>query len=135
MRVGLYRVSQGDEVDVASAQFFVNSSLSPELLLRRRSKTAADVLEGVRQNWFTQSRWDALYRNWGAVCRQGPCGPQRSFEPWVHWIPPSRFALAWVILGVGMGSLRDAHFVRSLLWPCTFLVQALGSYARYQGVH
>ena len=31
----LYGVSQEDEVDVASAQYFVNSSLAPELLLRR----------------------------------------------------------------------------------------------------
>ena len=62
----LYRVSQGDEVDGASAQFFVNSSLAPVLLV---------------------CRWDAPFRYWDAVCRQGPCGPVRSLEPWVHWIP------------------------------------------------
>ena len=40
----LYRVSQGDEVDSNCAQFFVNSSLSPVLLFRRRLKSVADVL-------------------------------------------------------------------------------------------
>ena len=42
----LYRVSQGDKVDTKSAQFFVNSSLSPVLLFRRRLKSVADVLKG-----------------------------------------------------------------------------------------
>ena len=32
----LYRVSQGDDVDVYCAQYFVNSSLAPVLLFRRR---------------------------------------------------------------------------------------------------
>ena len=41
----LYRVSQGDEVDSNCAQFFVNSSLSPVLLFRRRLKSVADVLK------------------------------------------------------------------------------------------
>ena len=40
----LYRVSQGDVVDASSAQFFVNSSLAPVLLLRRRLKSVTDVL-------------------------------------------------------------------------------------------
>ena len=44
----LYRVSQGDEVDNNCAQFFVNSSLSPVLLFRRRLKSVADVLKGIR---------------------------------------------------------------------------------------
>ena len=44
----LYRVSQGDEVDVHCAQFFVNSSLAPVLLCRRRLKSVADVLKGIR---------------------------------------------------------------------------------------
>ena len=37
---------------------------------------------------FTQSRFDALCRYWGAVCRHGPCGPVQTLEPWVHWTPP-----------------------------------------------
>ena len=60
----LYRVSQGDEVDSNCAQFFVNSSLSPVLLFRRRLKSVADVLKGIRSKGFTQSRWDTLVRYW-----------------------------------------------------------------------
>ena len=41
---------------------FVNSSLSPVLLFRRRLKSVADVLKGIRSKGFTQSRWDALLR-------------------------------------------------------------------------
>ena len=43
----LYKVSQSDEVDVQSAQCFVNSSLAPVLLFRRRLKSVADVLGGI----------------------------------------------------------------------------------------
>ena len=50
----LYRVSQSDEVDVQSAQYFVNSSLAPVLLFRRRLKSVADVLKGIRNHGFTQ---------------------------------------------------------------------------------
>ena len=84
----LYRVSQGDEVDKHCAQFFVNSSLSPVLLFRRRLKSVADVLKGIQSKGFTQSRWDALVRYWGAVCRHGPCGPISSLHPWDDWLPP-----------------------------------------------
>ena len=84
----LYRVSQGDEVDSNCAQFFVNSSLSPVLLFRRRLKSVADVLKGIRDKGFTQSRWDALVRYWGAVCRHGPCGPISSLHPWDNWLLP-----------------------------------------------
>ena len=44
----LYRTCQNDEVDKHCAQFFVNSSLSPVLLFRRRLKSVADVLKGIR---------------------------------------------------------------------------------------
>ena len=44
----LYRVSQGDDVDVHCAQYFVHSSLSPVLLFRRRLKSVADVLKGIK---------------------------------------------------------------------------------------
>ena len=44
----LYRACQGDEADKHCAQFFVNSSLSPVLLFRRRLKSVADVLKGIR---------------------------------------------------------------------------------------
>ena len=56
----LYRVGQGDEVDVHCAQYLVHSSLSPVFLFRRRLKSVADVLKGTRSKGFTQSRWDAL---------------------------------------------------------------------------
>ena len=78
----LYR----DVVDASSSQFFVNSSLAPVLLFRWRLKSVADVLRGVQQHGFTQTRWNALHRYWGAVCRQGPCGPVGTLEPWVDWI-------------------------------------------------
>ena len=81
----LLRVSRGDEIDVSSAKYFVNSSLAPALLRRRRIKSIADVLKGIRQHGFSPSRWDALHRYWSAVCRQGPV---LSLEPWVHWVPP-----------------------------------------------
>ena len=84
----LYRTCQNDEVDKHCAQFFVNSSLSPVLLFRRRLKSVADVLKGIRSKGFTQSRWDALLRYWGAVCRRGPCGPISSLHPWENWVPP-----------------------------------------------
>ena len=61
----LYRVSHGDEVDEHCAHYFVNSSLSPVLLFRRRLKSVADVLKGIRSKGFTQSRWDALLRYLG----------------------------------------------------------------------
>ena len=71
----LYRASQGDEVDVHCAQYFVNSSLAPVVLFRRRLKSVADVLFRVYQGQgFTQSRWNALLGYWEAVCRHGPLG-------------------------------------------------------------
>ena len=41
----------------------------------RRLKSVADVLKGIRNKGFAQSRWDALLGFWDAVCRHGPCGP------------------------------------------------------------
>ena len=48
----LYRACQNDEVDKHCAQFFINSSLSPVLLFRRRLKSVADVLKGIRSKGF-----------------------------------------------------------------------------------
>ena len=75
-------MSQGDEVDVLSAQYFVNSSLAPVLLFRRRLKSVADVLQEIGKHGFTQ---DALLRKWGAVCRHGPIS---TLHPWCDWGPP-----------------------------------------------
>ena len=68
--------------------FFVNSSLSPVLLFRRRLKSVAGVLKGIRDRGFTQFRWDALVRYWEGVCRHGPCGPISTLHPWDNWLPP-----------------------------------------------
>ena len=84
----MYRVGQCYEVDVQSAPFFVNSSLAPVLLFRRRLKSVADVLKGIREHGFTQTRWYALQIFWAAVCRHGPCGPACSSDPWDGWVPP-----------------------------------------------
>ena len=81
----LYRASQCDEVDAHCGQYFVNSSLAPVVLFRRRLKSVADVLKGIRDKGFTQSRWDALLGYWEAVCRHGPCGPISSLHPWDRW--------------------------------------------------
>ena len=59
---------------------------------------------------FTQSRWDALLRYWGAVCRHGPCGPISSLHPWENWVPPDLHCfLKWVFdsLEVLNGFLRQ----------------------------
>ena len=82
----LYRVNQGD--DVHCVQYFVNSSLAPVVLFRRRLKSVADVLKGIRDKGITSSRWNALLSYWEAVCRHGPCGPVSSLEPWDRWFPP-----------------------------------------------
>ena len=68
------------------AQYFVNSSLALVVLFRRRLKSVADVLKGIRDKGFTSSRWNALLGYWGAVCRHGPCGPISSLSPWDRWI-------------------------------------------------
>ena len=84
----LHRASHGDEVDVHCDQYFVNSSLAPVVLFRKRLKSVADVLKGIRCKGFSQSGWDALLGFWEAVCRYGPCGPISSLHPWDNWLPP-----------------------------------------------
>ena len=83
--IGLVRVMR---LMCIVAQYFVNSSLYPVLLIRRRLKSVADVLKGTRSKGFTQSRRDALLRYWGAVRRHGLCGLISSLHPWDNWIPP-----------------------------------------------
>ena len=51
----LKKICQSDEVDVPSAQYFVNSSLAPVLLFRRRLKSVADVLQGDQESWVYSS--------------------------------------------------------------------------------
>ena len=97
----LKRVSQGDEVDVSSAQFFVNSSLASVLLLRRRVEPVAGVLDGLRQNGFSQGRWDALHGRGKAVCDQGPRGPLRTL--WFTGSSPDLHGFCkWVFDSLGL---------------------------------
>ena len=99
----LHRVSQGDEVGAASAQYFGNSSLAPVLLLRRRMKSVADVLRGICQHGFSQGRWDALCGGWNSVCEQVRGGPARTLEPWTHWIHPDLHGFyKWVFDALGL---------------------------------
>ena len=99
----LYRVSQGDVVDVHCAQYFVGSSLAPVLLFRRRLRSVADVLKVIRGKGFTQARWDALLGYWRAVCRHGPCVPISSLHPWDKWIPPDLHGFyGWVFDSLGL---------------------------------
>ena len=87
--VRLYRVSQGDGVDSASAPFFVNSSLAPVLLFRGRLKSVADVLRGMKQHGFTQTRWDAL-QGIGVLCVVMALVPGA-----LGWVDSPRFA--WLL--------------------------------------
>ena len=91
--------------------WFVNSSLALVLLRRRRIKLP--MFSGCsRQNGFSQARWDALLGRWKTVSEQGPYGPLRSLEPWVHGIPPDLHGLfKWV---VDAPSLLD-DFVRQVV--------------------
>ena len=85
---------------------FVNSSLAPVVLFRRRLKSVADVLEGIRSRGFTQSRWDALLGYREAVCRHGPCGPISSLLSWEKWILPDLHGFyKWVFDSLGL--LKD----------------------------
>ena len=54
-------------VDRNCAQFFVNSSLSPVLLFRRRLKSVASVLKGIRDKGFTQSLGGMLWFSIGGL--------------------------------------------------------------------
>ena len=116
----LYRVSHGDDVDKDCAQYFVNSSLSPVLLFRRRLKSVADVLKGIRNKGFTQSRWDALLGFWDAVCRHGPCGPLSALHPWDSGILPDLHGFyKWVF--------DSLELLNGFLSRLLFLGEMLGS--------
>ena len=57
----------------SSSLYRANSSLALVVLFRRRLKSVADVLKGIRNK-------DFYY--WEAVCRDGSCGPISSLDPW-----------------------------------------------------
>ena len=71
---------------VHCAQYFVNTSLAPVVLFRRRLKSVADVLQGIRDKGFTSSRWNALLSCWEAVCRHCSCGRIYLFSRALGWV-------------------------------------------------
>ena len=79
----LQRSAKADAVDSSSCHAFINSSLAPVVLLRRRLQSVGDVLQGMRKDGFSTARWQALMLRWAAVCRQGP-----------HYLPGSLAGLA-----------------------------------------
>ena len=83
-----YSPARADDVDVATCESFINSSLAPVKLFRRRLRSVGDVLQGFFRYGFTSARWQALMLRWAAVCRQGPIGPISTLEPWKDWLPP-----------------------------------------------
>ena len=89
--------ARADVVDSGSCYDFINSSLSPIVLFRRRLSSVADVLKGIRNHGFSNARWQTLMLWWSAVCRQGPTGPIHTLEPWKDWLPPDLHGFySWV---------------------------------------
>ena len=84
----VHRPAMADTIDSTNCHYFVNSSLSPVVLFRRRLSSVGDVLKGIRKNGFSTARWQALMLRWAAVCRQGPTGPVVTLDPWRDWLPP-----------------------------------------------
>ena len=50
----LKRVSRGMRLTCRQLSIFVNYTFAPALLVRRRIKSVADVLKGIRQNGFSE---------------------------------------------------------------------------------
>ena len=94
----IYRTDHSDPVDVATAVFFINSTLSRILRFRRRMNSVGDVLEDMKDHGFTDDRWTALLNRWSAVTRHGPVGPISSCQPWTNSIPPDLYGFyKWVV--------------------------------------
>ena len=81
----LYRVNRSDDLDVSSAQYFVNSCLAPVLLLWRRIEPVADVLKGWLVSEKVGCSWTASGMLSVAMSHVGLCAPS---SRGVHWIPP-----------------------------------------------
>ena len=93
----VHRPAKADPIDSANCFSFINSSLAPVVLFRRRLSSVGDVLKGIRKNGFSTARWQALILRWAAVCRQGPTGPVVTLDPWRDWLPPDLHGFfAWV---------------------------------------
>ena len=56
----LHGLAEADVIDGSSCRAFVNSSLAPAVLFRRRLRSVGDVLEGIRRNGFSTSWLQAL---------------------------------------------------------------------------
>ena len=83
----VHRPAKADVVDCTNCFSFVNSSLSPVVLFRRRLSSVGDVLKGIRNRGVSTTRWQALMLRWAAVCGQGSTGPILTLEPWRDWFP------------------------------------------------
>ena len=91
----VHRPARTDNVDSIKCYAFVNSSLSPVVLFRRRLDSVGDVLKRTRKNGFTTIRWQVLMQQWAA--RQDPTGPVVTLDPWKDWLPPDLHGFcAWV---------------------------------------
>ena len=84
----LHRSARADEVDTANCHVFVNASLAPVILFRRRRHSVGAVLQGIRKSGLSIARWQALMLRWAAVCRQGPTGPMKTVDPCRDWHLP-----------------------------------------------
>ena len=78
----LCRVSHSNEVDVCSAQHFVNSSLAPVFLFRRRLKSA-DVLKGIRNHGFGGRPCWVFWMLFVVMVRV----VRSALHPWDGWVP------------------------------------------------
>ena len=56
------------------------------VLFRRRLKSVADVLKGIRCKGFTQSRWDALLGYWRLYVVMVRVVLSLPLIPWEKWI-------------------------------------------------
>ena len=89
----LYRVCQGDEVDVHCAQYFVGSSLAPVLLFRWRLESVADVLKGIKSKGFNQAS-----------------------HPWDNWVPPDLHGFFWWVFDFLEVLRRDLGIRKWTMW-------------------
>ena len=67
----VHRPARADPVDCSYCLSFINSSLSPVVLFRRRLSSVGDVLKGIRKSGFSTARWQALMFRWGFGLQAG----------------------------------------------------------------
>ena len=64
-----------------AGEYFVNSSLSPVLLFRRRLSSVGDVLKGIRRHGFSTARWAAVCRHVASARRDAA---SLAWKRWLH---------------------------------------------------